>query len=189
MSKNKKAKKPAKPAAKKAKPAKAKVVAKKAAPKAAKAAAKPAKGKAPVAAKVKAAPAGKLAKPAKAVAAPAGKKGAAIPAPAPVLKAKKVKAEKCQFAGCKQPGTTEGFCRLHYMMAFQATKLANRKEAQGKLKDMVKKLGDKLPDDYMDVVKGDLSSEGNFRDALGDVEEETEGEVDQFTRLHVTDNE
>ena len=88
------------------------------------------------------------------------------------------KGTKCTHTGCKQPGMIDGYCRLHYMMAYQATKLQGRKEAQGRLKGMIQDLSENYPDEYMDLLKSDLSSDATFRQAVHEMELDQDQDIE-----------
>jgi hypothetical protein len=114
-------------------------------------------------------------KPAKAAKAPKAPK-------APKVKKPKVKA--CAEKGCRKPGISQGFCRLHYFANWRLIKEEDKLRAERRLNAYVDRLAKRYPSDYLEKIKEGIESEETFKktmeqlelDAAADDEPETERE-------------
>ena len=76
-----------------------------------------------------------------------------------------VKIRICKEKGCKDAATTQGFCRLHYLKRWKQIKDAKHASATKKLNRYVEKVLRENPNDYMDVIRRDLSRE-DFEESI-----------------------
>ena len=92
--------------------------------------------------------------------------------------AKVLALKKCHYKECTHQATTGKFCRLHYMMTWQKTKNLSREAKEKMLDRYIKAIAKKYPDDYLEVLKKDLSSEENFKRSVQDLELENMSDLD-----------
>ncbi|MBI3016515.1 MAG: hypothetical protein HYY62_00725 [Deltaproteobacteria bacterium] len=92
--------------------------------------------------------------------------------------AKVVALKKCHYKECPHSATTGKFCRLHYMMTWQKTKNLSRESKEKMLDRYIKAITKKFPDDYLDVIKKDLSSEESFKKSVHDLDLENMSDLD-----------
>ena len=92
--------------------------------------------------------------------------------------AKVVALKKCHYKECAHQATTGKFCRLHYMMTWQKTKNLSRESKEKMLDRYIKAITKKFPDDYLDVIKKDLSSEESFKKSVNDLDLEDMSDLD-----------
>ncbi len=86
--------------------------------------------------------------------------------------------KKCHYKECSHQATTGKFCRLHYMMTWQKTKNLSRESKEKMLDRYIKAITKKYPDDYLEVIKKDLSSEENFKRSVHDLDLENMSDLD-----------
>lgn len=81
----------------------------------------------------------------------------------------------CKEANCHNAVTTEGYCRLHYLLHWKKIQLEKKKKAAKNLNRYVESILKRNPDHYVEEIKKDIRSKG-FQDriesAFGGAEEE-----------------
>ncbi|MBI3019592.1 MAG: hypothetical protein HYY61_06870 [Deltaproteobacteria bacterium] len=92
--------------------------------------------------------------------------------------AKGVALKKCHYKACAHSATTGKFCRLHYMMTWQKTKKLSLETKEKMLDRYIKAITKKYPDDYLEVLKKDLSSEESFKKSVHDLDLENMSDLD-----------
>lgn len=70
----------------------------------------------------------------------------------------------CKEAGCRNAGTTNGYCRLHYLKNWKKIKAKKRQTAAERLNKYIELLVKKHPDRYVEVLKKEIRS-GRFESA------------------------
>lgn len=75
-------------------------------------------------------------------------------------------AKKCTYEDCKSPQTTAKFCRLHYIALWKDRKKSKEK----KLNQYIEAITKKYPNQYLEVIKKDLSSPENFKRAVDELD-------------------
>jgi hypothetical protein len=63
----------------------------------------------------------------------------------------------CKEVGCHDASTTAGYCRLHYLKRWKQIKGEERGVAAKRLNRYIEKICRENPDDYLDVIKRELS--------------------------------
>src|SRR3989338_2140386 len=78
--------------------------------------------------------------------------------------------KQCSNKGCHAPQTTDKYCRLHYIGAWQ--KKHDKKEiAKEKMLDnYVAAITKRYPEQYLDIIKRDLSSTERFKKTLEELD-------------------
>lgn len=92
-------------------------------------------------------------------------------------------AKTCLQEGCKEPRTTGKFCRLHYIAHWKE----RQKSKEKKLNQYIEAITKKYPNQYLDVMKKDLSSPENFKKAIDeleieDMEDDNSGDIEEFIK-------
>ena len=85
--------------------------------------------------------------------------------------------DTCVMEGCEENKTTGDFCRLHYISKWKRLKKKERVLAEKRLNKYIEELTARYPDEYLEVIKRDLSSDKNFSELLQDLEIEDVDEV------------
>lgn len=97
---------------------------------------------------------------------------------APAKEAKEAKEAKkprlkkvryCLFSQCKQPATTRGYCRLHYLATWKSERLNQQIKAEKRLNSYVERLAKKYPKDYLEKIKEGLESDEKFQKTMEDL--------------------
>lgn len=83
----------------------------------------------------------------------------------------------CVVEGCDENKTTGDFCRLHYISKWKRLKKKERVLAEKRLNKYIEELTARYPDEYLEVIKRDLSSDKNFSELLQDLEIEDVDEI------------
>lgn len=83
----------------------------------------------------------------------------------------------CVIEGCEENKTTGDFCRLHYITKWKRLKKKERVLAEKRLNKYIEELTSRYPDEYLEVIKRDLSSDKNFSELLQDLEIEDVDDV------------
>ncbi len=92
---------------------------------------------------------------------------------APVEKKKpKGKAKKCGQRGCKMPGSSEGYCRLHYLANWKHIKFNDQVKAERRLNAYVDRMSKRYPKDYMEKIKEGLEDPEKFQQMVDELEVE-----------------
>ncbi len=76
----------------------------------------------------------------------------------------------CREAGCENPPTTKGYCRLDYIKNWKKIKRKEMILKEGKLNQYIEELVSKYPEKYIEVIRQDLSTEVNFTKVIHDLE-------------------
>lgn len=92
----------------------------------------------------------------------------------------------CVIEGCEESKTTGDFCRLHYISRWRKLKKKERVLAEKRLNKYIEELTSRYPDEYLEVIKRDLSSDKNFAELLQELEIE---DVDEVVSLEEEDDE
>ena len=82
----------------------------------------------------------------------------------------------CKEPGCKDAASTEGYCRLHYLMHWKRIRKAKKIAAARKLNRYIEHICKENPDDYMEVIRKDLRS-SKFPEYVDEAFGESEGEL------------
>lgn len=88
-------------------------------------------------------------------------------------KAKPARAKKpkaCQQRGCKKPGTSFGYCRLHYLTHWKGIKQDERQRAERRLNAYVDRLAKRYPDEYLEKIKEGIENEDAFKKTMEQLE-------------------
>lgn len=91
-----------------------------------------------------------------------------VPKAAKPARAKKPKA--CQQRGCKKPGTSFGYCRLHYLTHWKGIKQDERQRAERRLNAYVDRLAKRYPDEYLEKIKEGIENEDAFKKTMEQLE-------------------
>lgn len=81
-------------------------------------------------------------------------------------KAKPKKVRFCLFSQCKQPATSKGYCRLHYLATWKSERLSQQIKAEKRLNNYVDRLAKKYPKDYLERIKEGLENDDKFKKTL-----------------------
>ncbi|PIR26002.1 MAG: hypothetical protein COX62_01810 [Deltaproteobacteria bacterium CG_4_10_14_0_2_um_filter_43_8] len=65
----------------------------------------------------------------------------------------------CKFKDCLDAATTEGYCRLHYLVLWRKLKEKKKKSAAKKLNQYVEYMMKGNPGKYVDAIKKDIRSD------------------------------
>ena len=95
----------------------------------------------------------------------------------PSLTGKEKDSDICVIEGCEESKTTGDFCRLHYITKWKRLKKKEKVLAEKRLNKYIEELTSRYPDEYIEVIKRDLSSDKNFAELLQDLEIEEVDEV------------
>ena len=93
------------------------------------------------------------------------------------------KKKLCEEPRCARERATGDFCRLHYLKNWKHVIEERRAKARDALNQYVERLSEQHPDDFMDILKSDLSDEEGFRNRLHNLgfrEELEKGEDNPF---------
>jgi len=74
----------------------------------------------------------------------------------------------CRINDCDQPSVVDGYCRYHYLLYWRKIQARRRLIGEGKLEKYIEELTARYPRKYLEMLKKDLFSEGDF---LATVEE------------------
>lgn len=77
----------------------------------------------------------------------------------------------CKDPGCENEATASGFCRLHYLRNWKLIKIDEQRKAAEKLNKYIENMASRDPDNYIENIKDDLSSEASIVDVVDDGEE------------------
>lgn len=83
-------------------------------------------------------------------------------------KAKKPK--KCSTRGCKNPGVSNGLCRLHYLLGYKDRKADEKSRAERRLNAYVDRLAKRYPDEYLEKIKEGIENEDAFKKTIEQLE-------------------
>jgi hypothetical protein len=102
-------------------------------------------------------------------------------------KAKKPKVKACAERGCRKPGISHGFCRLHYLANWRALKEDEKVRAERRLNAYVDRLAKRYPTDYLEKIKEGIENEETFKKTMEQLEideqEEQETEREFLERM------
>lgn len=104
----------------------------------------------------------------------------------PSITAKEKDSDICMIEGCEESKTTGDFCRLHYITKWKRLKKKEKVLAEKRLNKYIEELTSRYPDEYIEVIKRDLSSDKNFAELLQDLEIE---DVDEVVGVEEDDDE
>lgn len=82
------------------------------------------------------------------------------------------KQKYCTASQCKQTAITDGYCRLHYLSAWQERKKSGQIDAEEKLNRYIEKLADTYPDNYLEILRKDLSEREDLSSLMKSLESE-----------------
>lgn len=108
--------------------------------------------------------------------------------PAAPTKRKK-KPASCTVRGCKKPGVSLGYCRLHYFSHWKQIKEDEKTRAERRLNAYVDRLAKRYPDDYLERIKEGIENEDVFKkmmeqlDMEGETEDKAETEREYLEKL------
>jgi hypothetical protein len=80
-------------------------------------------------------------------------------------KAKK-RAPSCLAKGCRKPGISQGYCRLHYFSHWREIKENDKVKAERRLNAYVDRLAKRYPDDYLERIKAGIEDEDSFKKTM-----------------------
>ncbi|MCC6277408.1 MAG: hypothetical protein IT289_05785 [Oligoflexia bacterium] len=93
----------------------------------------------------------------------------------------------CRAADCDAEGTTDGYCRFHYIALWKRNRAKTKILQGGKLDKYIEDLTAKYPDRYLEILRKDLSSEKDFNLIISEMdvedsndEAESEEEASRF---------
>lgn len=72
------------------------------------------------------------------------------------------KVKLCKEKNCKDPQTTAGYCRMHYLRNWKQIKEKQKKKAVENLNKYIDHIMSKNPDGYVDAIREDLRNFGQF---------------------------
>lgn len=72
------------------------------------------------------------------------------------------KVKLCKEKNCKDPQTTAGFCRMHYLRNWKQIKEKQKKKAVENLNKYIDHIMSKNPDGYVDAIREDLRNHGQL---------------------------
>lgn len=75
---------------------------------------------------------------------------------------KKRKVRLCKVKGCRNPATTMGHCRIHYLKNWKQIKEKQKKKAVESLNKYIDHIMRKNPDGYIDAIREDLRNQDQF---------------------------
>lgn len=99
------------------------------------------------------------------------------PEPAPSSVVIQKDADICMLEGCEETKTTGDYCRYHYISKWKRLKKKERVLAEKRLNKYIEELTSRYPDEYLEVIKKDLSTDKNFAELLQDLEIEDVDDV------------
>jgi hypothetical protein len=104
-------------------------------------------------------------------------------------KTPKKRAPSCEAKGCRKPGISQGYCRLHYFSHWREIKENEKVKAERRLNAYVDRLAKRYPDDYLEKIKEGIEDEDAFKKTMEQLaldpvqEEESETEREYLEKL------
>jgi hypothetical protein len=85
----------------------------------------------------------------------------------------------CRVHDCDNEGTTEGYCRYHYLALWKRNKIKAKILQGGKLDKYIEDLTAKYPDKYLEMLRKDLASEKDFNVIVAEMDVEDAGDENE----------
>lgn len=82
----------------------------------------------------------------------------------------------CRSPDCDLVGTTDGYCRLHYLALWKRNKIKAKILEGGKLDKYIEELTSRYPDKYLEMLRKDLSSEKDFSVIISEMDNEDQND-------------
>ena len=76
----------------------------------------------------------------------------------------------CRVRDCDQPAAVEGYCRYHYLLFWRKIQTRKKILSEGKLEKYIEELTSRYPHKYLEQIKKDFSTEGEFLNAIQELE-------------------
>ena len=100
---------------------------------------------------------------------------------AKAAKPKKPKVKACAERGCRKPGISQGYCRLHYLANWRALKEDEKVRAERRLNAYVDRLAKRYPSDYLEKIKEGIENEETFKKTMEQLDLDQEADGDSET--------
>ncbi|MFC2074996.1 hypothetical protein ACFLRA_01840 [Bdellovibrionota bacterium] len=89
--------------------------------------------------------------------------------------------KECAFGSCEEVAITGDYCRYHYIANWRRLKAKERVLAEKRLNKYIEELTSRYPEEYLEVIRKDLSSDKSFHELLQDLDiEELSTSSDDF---------
>ena len=76
----------------------------------------------------------------------------------------------CRVRDCDQPAAVDGYCRYHYLLFWRKIQTRKKILSEGKLEKYIEELTSRYPHKYLEQIKKDFSTEGEFLNAIQELE-------------------
>ena len=107
--------------------------------------------------------------------------------------------KKCKKSLCKELAFANGYCRYHYIASWKAEHIDKKVRKIKHLEKLIIEIKKRFPNQYLDLIKGDLMSDKIFRQVLKDMDleedisdfeisDDTQKILDSYSVLVDTDN-
>ncbi|MDZ4678301.1 MAG: hypothetical protein SGI74_12420 [Oligoflexia bacterium] len=82
----------------------------------------------------------------------------------------------CRVHDCDSEGSTDGYCRFHYLALWKRNKIKAKILQGDKLDKYIEELTAKYPDKYLEILRKDLASEKDFTLIINEMDVEDSNE-------------
>lgn len=96
-------------------------------------------------------------------------------------KVKKKKVPACEQRGCRKPGISQGYCRLHYLANWREIKEEDKVRAERRLNAYVDRIAKRYPADFLEKIKEGIENEETFKKTMEQLDMDTDSDQDPET--------